>query len=123
MWEFDLDEHQTLQELYDSTHKDIWKVLFKSGKSWPGPAEDRGYQSTHSPSSVTHSHTLSVRALIGILCGRHPNRISLPPQGRVKKVERLHCPAPLPEEPAGPLLTKMLVPASYDASTGPFPEA
>ena len=26
---------------------------------------------------------------------------------------RIHCPAPLPEEPAGPLLTKMLVPAPY----------
>ena len=27
----------------------------------------------------------------------------------------MHCPAPLPEEPAGPLLTKMLVPAPYKA--------
>ena len=26
----------------------------------------------------------------------------------------MHCPAPLPEEPAGPLLTKMLVPAPYE---------
>ena len=33
----------------------------------------------------------------------------------MKKVERIHCPAPLPEEPAGPLLTKMLVPAPYEA--------
>ena len=32
-----------------------------------------------------------------------------------KKVERIHCPAPLPEEPAGPLLTRMLVPAPYKA--------
>ena len=30
-------------------------------------------------------------------------------------MERIHCPAPLPEEPAGPLLTKMLVPAPYKA--------
>ena len=58
LWEFDPAEHQTLQEIYDSTQKDIWRVLFKSGKSWPGPAEDRGYQSSHSPSSVSHSHTL-----------------------------------------------------------------
>ena len=28
---------------------------------------------------------------------------------------RIHFPAPLPEEPAGPLLTKMLVPAPYKA--------
>ena len=30
-------------------------------------------------------------------------------------MERIHCPAPLPEEPAGPLLTKMLVPVPYEA--------
>ena len=30
-------------------------------------------------------------------------------------MERIHCPAPLPEEPVGPLLTKMLVPAPYEA--------
>ena len=30
-------------------------------------------------------------------------------------MERIQCPAPLPEEPAGPLLTKMLVPAPYEA--------
>ena len=30
-------------------------------------------------------------------------------------MEQIHCPAPLPEEPAGPLLTKMLVPAPYEA--------
>ena len=28
-------------------------------------------------------------------------------------MERIQCPAPLPEEPAGPLLTKMLVRAPY----------
>ena len=34
-------------------------------------------------------------------------------QGWTKKAEQIHCPAPLPEEPAVPLLTKMLVPAPY----------
>ena len=29
--------------------------------------------------------------------------------------EQIHCPTPLSEEPAGPLLTKMLVPAPYKA--------
>ena len=33
----------------------------------------------------------------------------------MKKVGRIHCPAPLPEEPASPLLRKMLVPAPYKA--------
>ena len=35
------------------------------------------------------------------------------PQSWTKKVERIHCPAPLPEDSAIPLLTKMLVPAPY----------
>ena len=30
-------------------------------------------------------------------------------------MERIHCPALLPEEPAGCLLTKMLVPVPYEA--------
>ena len=30
-------------------------------------------------------------------------------------MEQIQYPAPLPEEPAGPLLTKMLVPAPYEA--------
>ena len=32
LWEFNPTKHQTLRELYDSSHKDIWKVLIKSGK-------------------------------------------------------------------------------------------
>ena len=36
--------------------------------------------------------------------------------GWAKKAGRIYCPAPLPEEPAGPLLMKMLVPALYKAS-------
>ena len=41
--------------------------------------------------------------------------LSLPffAQGWTKKAERIHCPAPLPEDPAIPLLTKMLVTAPY----------
>ena len=34
-------------------------------------------------------------------------------QSWMKKAERIYCPAPLPEDPAIPLLTKMLVPAPY----------
>ena len=35
--------------------------------------------------------------------------------GWVKKAGRIYCPAPLPEEPADPLLTKMLVLTPYKA--------
>ena len=43
--------------------------------------------------------------------------LSLPSliQGWTKKAERIKCLAPLPEEPAIPLLTRMLVPALYQA--------
>ena len=54
LWEFNPAKHQTLRELFGSSHKDIWKVLFKSGKSWPDSAEDRGYQLSRPTSSVSY---------------------------------------------------------------------
>ena len=32
LWEFDPAQHQTLRELFDMTHKDVWKVLFKGAE-------------------------------------------------------------------------------------------
>ena len=54
LWEFDPAKHQTLLELFGSSHKDIWKVLFKSGKSWPDTSEDRGYELSRPASLVSH---------------------------------------------------------------------
>ena len=65
-WEFDPAKQQTLLELFGSSHKDIWKVLFKSGKPWPGSTEDRGYQLSHSASPVSYSHALSIHASVGM---------------------------------------------------------
>ena len=42
MWEFDPAKHQTLRELFDTTHKDVWKVLFKGAEVPPPLTEDRG---------------------------------------------------------------------------------
>ena len=42
LWEFDPAQHQTLRELFDTTHKDIWKVLFKGAEVPPPLTEDRG---------------------------------------------------------------------------------
>ena len=42
MWEFDPAEHQTLRELFDMMHEDVWKVLFKATEVPPPIAEDRG---------------------------------------------------------------------------------
>ena len=40
LWEFGPARHQTLSELFDTTHKDVWKVLFK-GAEVPPLTEDR----------------------------------------------------------------------------------
>ena len=32
LWEFDPAEHQTLRELFGTTHEDVWKVLFKANE-------------------------------------------------------------------------------------------
>ena len=42
MWEFDSAKHQTLQELFDTMHQDIWMVLFKSAEVPPPLTEDSG---------------------------------------------------------------------------------
>ena len=54
LWEFDPAKHPTLLELFVCTHKDIWKVLFKSGKPWPDSTEVRGYQLSRPASSVSN---------------------------------------------------------------------
>ena len=42
LWEFDMAKHQTLLELFVTTHEDIWKVLFKAGETPLPTSEDRG---------------------------------------------------------------------------------
>ena len=42
LWEFDPAKHQTLRELFDTTHKDVWKVLFKGVEVPPPLIEDCG---------------------------------------------------------------------------------
>ena len=49
LWEFVPAEHQTLQELYGTTHKDAWKVLFKASEIPPPTSVDRGLHATRSP--------------------------------------------------------------------------
>ena len=61
LWEYDPAEHQTLRELFSSSHKDIWKMLFKSGKPWPDSAMDRGYQLSHPASPVIRYYVSAIR--------------------------------------------------------------
>ena len=94
-------------------HEDIWKVLFKGNETWPEMTEDRGNALAHPGSAVSLSR-FKVYPLIA-----YSRKISkfhyLFFQVWTEKAERIKCPAPLPEEPAIPLLTKMLVPTPYKA--------
>ena len=53
MWEFDPAKHQTLRELFDMTHKDVWKVLFKASEVPPPTSEDRGLHAVRAPRPVS----------------------------------------------------------------------
>ena len=53
LWEFDAAQHQTLQELFDTTHKDVWKVLFKAAEVPPPTTEDRGLSAKRHANSVS----------------------------------------------------------------------
>ena len=43
LWDFDLAQYQDLSRLFDTTHEDAWKVLFKSSEVSPPITEDRGF--------------------------------------------------------------------------------
>ena len=53
MCEFDPAKHQTLRELYDTTHKDVWRVLFKGAEVPPSLTEDRGLSAKRRAYPVT----------------------------------------------------------------------
>ena len=53
MWEFDLTGPRTLQRFFGTMHKDIWKLLFKTQKSWAEITEDRGYDSARPATPVS----------------------------------------------------------------------
>ena len=53
LWEFDPTQHQTLSRLFDTTHEDAWKVLFKSSKVSPPVIEDRRFCAKRQASDVS----------------------------------------------------------------------
>ena len=55
-WEFDAAQHQTLQELFDTTHKDVWKVFFKDSEVPPPTSEDRGLSARRQANAVSILH-------------------------------------------------------------------
>ena len=53
MWEFDPAELQMLLELFGTTHKEIWKALFKTSEVPPPLSEDRGLSASRLASPVS----------------------------------------------------------------------
>ena len=53
LWEYDPAKHQTLQELFGTTHEDIWKVLFKASETPPPTTEDCGLNLKRQANSVS----------------------------------------------------------------------
>ena len=53
MWEFGPAKHQTLRELFDTTHQDIWRVLFKSVEVPPPTSKDHRLSAKHPANSVS----------------------------------------------------------------------
>ena len=53
MWEFNLEGPRTLKRFFGMTHEAIWKLLFKTQKSWPGTCEDIGLDCNHPASPVS----------------------------------------------------------------------
>ena len=56
--EFDPAQHRTLNRLFDTTHEDAWRVLFKSVEAPASATEDRGFRSQRPADEVTDSTPL-----------------------------------------------------------------
>ena len=53
LWEFNPAQHRTLNRLFDTTHEDAWRVLFKSAEVPPPITEDRGFSAKRQASAVS----------------------------------------------------------------------
>ena len=49
LWEFNPAQHRTLNRLFDTTHEDAWRVLFKSAEVPPPITEDHGFSANELP--------------------------------------------------------------------------
>ena len=58
LWEFDPAQHQTLSKLFDTMHKDVWRVLFKGTEVPPSLTEDRGLSANRPANPVSFVHVV-----------------------------------------------------------------
>ena len=54
LWEFNPAQHRTLNRLFDTTHEDAWRVLFKGAAVPPPITEDRGFNAKRHASAVSY---------------------------------------------------------------------
>ena len=54
LWEFGPARHRTLNRLFDTTHEDAWKLLFKGNEKPPATDSDRGHDINHLASEVCY---------------------------------------------------------------------
>ena len=45
LWEFNLEQHQALSGLFNTTYEGTWRVLFKGAEAPASATEDRGFRS------------------------------------------------------------------------------
>ena len=58
LWEFDPAQHRTLNRLFDTTHEDAWRVLFKGAEAPASATEDRRFHSQRPADEVSDSTPL-----------------------------------------------------------------
>ena len=59
MWEFAAGPW-TLQLFFGTKHEDMWKLLFKTQKTWPKMTEDLGLDRTHAASPVSFHNNFTI---------------------------------------------------------------
>ena len=52
LWEFNPKKHHTLVRLFETTHEDAWKLLFKGNEKPLVTDSDRGHNASHPASEV-----------------------------------------------------------------------
>ena len=60
MLEFDPAGPRTLQRFFGTKHEDMWKLLFKTQKTWPKTTDYLGVDCTHTVSPVSFHDNFTI---------------------------------------------------------------
>ena len=71
LWDFNPKKHHTQEWLFETTHEDAWKLLFKGNEIPPATDSDRGHDINHLPNEVCYfqriPYLLVSRVIEGVL--------------------------------------------------------